>query len=208
MVDPRHTDDDDPTRGIGGWPLFSDHVETWAWRNGVFTDDELDSIIDMGAQTELKKASVYSSHGSLEDDSVRNSFVSFFYPNKRTEFVFQRLTTLIHDTNSTYFKFDLSSIEQGLQFTRYSAPGQHYDWHIDRDYNMTTRKLSVVIQLNSPDDYSGGDLELMLGATPTSIPKQRGLITFFPSYTLHRVLPVTDGTRYSLVCWVNGPPFK
>ena len=30
----------------------------------------------------------------------------------------------------------------------------------------------------------------------------------FPSYVLHEVCPVTRGTRYSLVSWVTGAPFK
>jgi PKHD-type hydroxylase len=33
-------------------------------------------------------------------------------------------------------------------------------------------------------------------------------MTLFPSFVLHRVTPVTKGTRYSLVAWVSGPPFK
>lgn len=34
------------------------------------------------------------------------------------------------------------------------------------------------------------------------------MVTFFPSYVMHRVKPVTEGVRYSLVCWVSGPSFK
>jgi PKHD-type hydroxylase len=30
----------------------------------------------------------------------------------------------------------------------------------------------------------------------------------FPSYVLHRVKPVTKGTRNSLVAWISGPEFK
>jgi PKHD-type hydroxylase len=34
------------------------------------------------------------------------------------------------------------------------------------------------------------------------------MITLFPSWSLHRVTPVTKGTRYSLVAWVSGPRFR
>ena len=37
---------------------------------------------------------------------------------------------------------------------------------------------------------------------------EKGMITFFPSWLIHDVTPVTQGTRYSLVGWVNGPNFK
>ena len=53
-----------------------------------------------------------------------------------------------------------------------------------------------------------GELELRFGKDPITIGKERGLIALFPSYTMHRVTPVTKGTRYSLVAWVSGPAFK
>jgi len=34
-----------------------------------------------------------------------------------------------------------------------------------------------------------------------------GSISFFPSYTIHEVTPVTSGVRYSLVGWACGPAF-
>jgi PKHD-type hydroxylase len=40
------------------------------------------------------------------------------------------------------------------------------------------------------------------------MPKKRGLITVFPSWTLHQVTPVVKGTRQTLVTWISGPAFK
>lgn len=34
------------------------------------------------------------------------------------------------------------------------------------------------------------------------------MLTAFPSYTMHRVTPVTRGVRKALVAWVNGPDFR
>ena len=36
----------------------------------------------------------------------------------------------------------------------------------------------------------------------------KGSIIVFPSHLWHRVRPVTSGTRYSLVTWNLGKPFK
>jgi predicted 2-oxoglutarate/Fe(II)-dependent dioxygenase YbiX len=36
----------------------------------------------------------------------------------------------------------------------------------------------------------------------------KGSICVFPSFVWHRVTPVTSGTRYSLVIWNIGHPFK
>jgi PKHD-type hydroxylase len=71
-----------------------------------------------------------------------------------------------------------------------------------------TRKLSLVMQLSDPYEYEGGELQLKTGHNDITIPKQKGLVTIFPSFTLHRVTPLTSGTRRTLVVWVAGPPFK
>jgi PKHD-type hydroxylase len=80
--------------------------------------------------------------------------------------------------------------------------------HIDKIFNSTVRKLSLTIQLSSPEDYEGGELALKFGAKANLMPKDLGKMVVFPSYVLHEVRPVTKGTRYSLVAWVTGKPFK
>jgi len=73
-----------------------------------------------------------------------------------------------------------------------------------------TRKLSVSIQL-SPDNYKGGELEIMTGSHPKDrfkMTKEQGSIIIFPSYMLHQVLPIKKGQRYSLVSWITGPSLK
>jgi len=38
--------------------------------------------------------------------------------------------------------------------------------------------------------------------------KPKGSIIVFPSHIYHQVKPVTEGTRYSLVIWCLGKPFR
>jgi PKHD-type hydroxylase len=40
------------------------------------------------------------------------------------------------------------------------------------------------------------------------MPKDKGTIVFFSSNIEHEVTPVTKGTRYALVGWVNGPNLR
>jgi len=77
------------------------------------------------------------------------------------------------------------------------------------------RKLSLTINLNKPGEYEGGNLKFDFG--PHSEGERfheceeirpQGSIIFFPSFIPHTVTPITKGTRYSLVLWVDGPPFK
>lgn len=85
----------------------------------------------------------------------------------------------------------------------------------NKDYIGKVRKLSVTINLNKPGEYDGGNLKFDFG--PHAAGKRfheveeirpQGSIIVFPSYTYHQVTPVTRGTRYSLVLWSLGQPFK
>jgi PKHD-type hydroxylase len=82
-----------------------------------------------------------------------------------------------------------------------------YGWHLDYGGGIS-RKLSLAIQLTDPSEYEGGNLQIMTSGEPQNMRKQRGLIAVFPSYVLHQVTPVTQGSRQSLVAWVSGPAFK
>ena len=124
---------------------------------------------------------------------------------------------------------------ESCQFTKYGV-GQYYGWHWDswekpyerkplEDGTMPVdhgkiRKLSVTISLNDPDEYDGGNLQFDFRnqvdwernkkskiKTCTEI-RPRGSIIVFPSFVWHRVEPVTRGTRYSLVIWNLGYPFR
>ena len=79
------------------------------------------------------------------------------------------------------------------------------------------RKLSFTVQLSAPEDYVGGTLELAMysqaygGSQFSSYvdqTRQRGALIAFPSFHLHRVTEVARGTRYALVGWLHGPPFR
>lgn len=190
---------------LGGWPLAVDHVENWAWRHGVFTPEETEQIIAIGTSRQLDKA---TTHAENDSDKIRNSYVTFLGPCPETDWIFQRMASVINEINTQYFGFELTGLNEGLQFTRYTAPGEHYDWHVDRGYAGRTRKLSVSVLLNDPAEYKGGNLQFQFGRQPDKAPQEHGMGIFFPSYTLHRVTPITKGIRYSLVCWVEGPPFR
>ncbi len=191
-------------KGGGAYPLQPNRQEEWAWMQNVFSPTELKAIIAIGEAEELDKART----GGKQSQENRDSFVQFLFPNDTTGWIFEKLAGVINEMNDRYWQFDLSSFEQGIQFTRYKAPGQHYEWHTDRGMPTGQRKLSLTVQLSDPDDYEGGDLELRWGKEPLKASREQSMITMFPSWTLHRVTPVTKGTRYSLVAWISGPPFK
>lgn len=85
------------------------------------------------------------------------------------------------------------------------------------DPNMIgkVRKLSVTINLNKPGEYEGGNLKFDYGPHNDGNRfyeceeiRPQGSIIVFPSFIDHTVTPVTSGTRYSLVLWNLGAPWK
>lgn len=193
-----------PIETGGGWGLKPDLVSPWAWQDSVFSPDECDQIIEIGERQNLSRGTTFDDR----KDNYRDSFVTFLFPSIVTEWVFRRMAATVQMFTDRYFGFDLSGIQEGIQFTRYSAPGEHYHDHVDASFGTAIRKLSVVVQLSDPTDYEGGALELLHLEEPTVMSAKRGTVLAFPSYTLHRVTPVTKGTRYSLVAWITGPAFK
>ena len=116
--------------------------------------------------------------------------------------------------NNENFLYDLTTIDgEAIQYTQYTE-GQFYTWHNDAgisnmNNNEMIRKLSFVLQLSDPDDYEGGNLQLLdEGGKSYIAPRQRGTMILFDSRTQHRVLKVTKGCRKSLVGWTIGPRWK
>jgi PKHD-type hydroxylase len=121
------------------------------------------------------------------------------------------------------WNFDIRAVES-MQITRYGPDG-FYGWHVDgcadslSTYNNpdnkfmhgNARKLSMTILLN--DNYQGGEFQFsnyhkLTHSVETPEFKKSGSLIIFPSFMEHQVSLVTKGTRYSLVAWFVGPPFK
>jgi len=182
-------------------------IEPWVWWEGAFTEKELDWL-----QTEAKNASqnavVGDITGSGVNRGIRRSQVSWLSSNPDTRWVFEKLSDVVAKMNAQHFRFDITGFGEKLQLTNYDqSENGMYGWH--QDYNGSiSRKLSIAVQLTDPAEYEGGNLQILTTGQPQNVRKQRGLIAIFPSYVLHQVTPVTQGSRQSLVAWVSGPAFK
>ena len=93
-----------------------------------------------------------------------------------------------------------------IDFLKYD-PGGKYEQHIDRG-SLSNRYLTVIINLNS--DYEGGEFVFFNPSTRNKeVVKEEklkeGSVLIFPSNFLfpHSIKPITKGTRYSLVCWLE-----
>jgi len=184
------------------WSFEVDIVNTYAYLENAFSKEECQTIIDIAKKKGLIKG---TTGGNL---NIRDSKISWLYPNDDMEWVFRKVTDITLGLNKRFFKFDLSALNEGFQFTNYRAPSGNYGKHIDKALNTPVRKLSISIQLTDPEEYKGGELYLYDGSKGSLMDKSQGTLIAFPSYVLHEVMPVTKGERNSLVTWVTGPCFK
>ena len=182
-------------------------VEPWAWWEGAFTEQELNWLQDKAKRAE-NDAQVGGGGGGAVNSNIRRSQISWLSNSADTSWVFEKLADVAARINAKHFRFELTGFGEPLQLTNYDqSENGMYGWHQDYGGGVS-RKLSMAVQLADPSEYEGGNLQVMTATEPTNIRKQRGLIAVFPSYIVHQVTPVTQGSRQSLVAWVSGPAFK
>ena len=197
-------------------PRFCDEVIKY----GILQQEELALT---GGQTEKVNKGKDLSEEDLKDlKKKRDSNIVWL----NDKWIYNEIHPYIHQANRLAgwnFDWDFS---ESCQFTKYKL-NQFYDWHCDswetpyndpKDVNRhgKIRKLSVTCSLSAPEDYEGGELEFDFRNQDPDKPSirkcaeisKRGSIVVFPSHVWHRVKPVTKGTRYSLVIWNLGYPFK
>ena len=94
-------------------------------------------------------------------------------------------------------------------FNRYEG-GEHYGLHVDgaiRSVPGTTLQmrtdLSCTLFLAGPDEYDGGELEIVDTYGTHSVRLPAGDLALYPSSSLHRVHPVTRGARVASFFWVQ-----
>lgn len=203
-------------------------MNTFYYFKNVFSDLFCDEVIKYGnSQNEILART-----GGTEDKKLnkkekkqllkkRNSNVSWL----DQEWIYREIRPFLIEANKQAgwnYHFDYL---ESIQFTKYKL-NQHYGWHVDEypkpfdddckniNWRGKTRKISAVIILSNPNDYKGGELmfkyfqgeKTKIESVKDFLPK--GSIIVFPSYVLHKVKPVTDGLRYSLVVWTLGHPFR
>lgn len=188
-----------------GLPLKHHFVE-FVYYQGLFLPHEVDRIRGFWDEDKTLKATVDGE--AKYRDELRKSSVMFIENIPENDWIYSKLAALAVNCNNERYWFDLLGFHQELQLTRYSE-GDFFEWHLDfGPGEISARKLSMTIQLSEPDEYEGGDLQFMINQKIVSAPREKGTIVIFPSFIIHRVTPITKGTRQSIVGWVSGPPYR
>ena len=175
---------------------------------GLFSPEECAAVIALAETAGLADGGLVRGQ---TDRAIRRAEIAWLDDAGSADWVMERIVDTIAIANREKFGFALDEFGERLQVVRYRADqAGTYDWHSDIGAGnlAAKRKLTIVVQLSDSTDYAGGSLELNPAGLVLTASRTRGDAVVFPAFVLHRVAPVTAGTRYSLTLWVHGPTFR
>lgn len=113
--------------------------------------------------------------------------------------------------NSTFFSAALPKRIYPPLFNRYGG-GQSFGYHVDNAVRYDRSRggaepvrtdLSATLFLSAPDEYDGGELIIEDTFGTQSVKLPAGHLVLYPGSSLHRVTPVTRGTRVASFFWMQ-----
>jgi len=92
-------------------------------------------------------------------------------------------------------------------FNRYDA-GMAFDTHVDNAIRFAgpvryRTDVSATLFLSAPEDYEGGELIIEDSFGEHAVKLAAGDLILYPASSLHRVAPVTAGSRWASFFWVQ-----
>ena len=192
----------------------------WYFKN-LISPEDCTKIIELGTSQKLGSGTIgMQDNKGKTNKKIRNSKINWL----KDEWIYSKFNQAVNYANEkSGWNFD-TDWNESIQFTTYKKNG-FYNWHYDtfpepmkdtdENFNNKQRKLSMTCLLNDPKDYEGGGFMLQWIDDHGKLIKHKvkeldtvGSVIVFPSFTNHKVEPVTKGTRYSAVMWRIGPLFK
>ncbi len=185
-----------------GQPTAGAHMN-WMTCAERLDDAECDRVIEACRAFELVPPRTV---GEDKLPGHRRSDTRMVMLNEETAELFDLLCNVAEQSTEDAYALELSGITRAPQYVEYRPGWGEFGWHNDYSHGIPNapRKLTVILQLSSPDEYEGGRLQVM-GNEIEDMPDARGSIIVFPSILMHRVTPVTTGLRRALVSWIAGP---
>ena len=172
----------------------------------VFSPDECNTIIELGKKLPREEGNVGFGGKNRIDHKIRRNKISWI-PFSKAKWMYTRIEHWMHTVNNKHMGFNQIQIGEYAQFTKYSKK-EHYDWHVDSSNEMSkgpaVRKMSMILLLNDPKEFKGGELQIVDKKKLVTLKQGHGV--FFASFIVHRVVPLTKGNRFSLTMWFGGPP--
>ena len=180
-----------------------DHLEFIVKIKKVVSNEFIEKIIPL--INKKAKKNLPTAFGMLKDIRNVNGYqlnfdtpTNLFYWN----FIKKEIERLYIFYKSKFPKMQSLKINQ-IDLLKYDIGGK-YQVHTDH-FTNSPRCLSIIINLN--DSYEGGNL-IFTDQKEKEIKRfklDKGDIIFFPSNFMypHSIEPITKGTRYSIVSWLQ-----
>lgn len=174
-----------------------------------FSQDELDKISYLVELVPFHNAT--TARGEID---ARKSKIKWIPQTEEWNWLYEKLMMFAKIANDEMWHFDITSAPEAIQYTEYHGDVQgEYSWHQDIGPDeLSTRKISITVQLSDDSEYEGGDLLFWMGGSDFEnslrAPKGKGTVVVFPSYLYHAVKPVTNGVRKSFVIWLGGGHYR
>ncbi len=184
------------------WPLH-DYFNEY---RQLFSPDEAQRIVELSKVLQRYESKLETGIGR----PLRDCSVFWIYRGHGADWVLDRVARMVREWNRN-FRFEIAADQPAAaQLTLYRA-SQEYSWHMDLGAGPSSlRKVSVVVGLNDPAQYTGGGTEIFYGGdeSPT-LRLAAGDAICFPPYVMHRAVPVETGERWTLALWFLGDrPFR
>lgn len=179
------------------------HEEFIVEIKNVINPEFIKKIIPLINKKALKNLEVRSGL-KKETRNVKGYYLDFKTPTNifYWNYIKKEIERLYIFYKTKFPKMTSSKINQ-IDLLKYGIGGK-YEIHTDQ-YTTAPRHLSIIMNLN--DKYEGGDL-IFTDQKEKEIKRlklSKGSIVFFPSNFMypHSIQPITKGTRYSIVAWLE-----
>ena len=173
----------------------------WLW-DKYFSKEEIQQINDL-----IDKEYISEEDESLKGNGKNVSNVKNIPYGRIKNLISSIVEDAFHTTN---YRFGYQTFnphrDSYLILNTYTSDNKdNYDWHIDiSESDIYDLKCTLIINA-STDDYVGGEFEVFQGFKERiEILDNVGSVLLLKSPMNHRVLPVTKGTRKSLIMFIYG----
>ncbi|MEA3031782.1 MAG: hypothetical protein QOG13_3107 [Sphingomonadales bacterium] len=166
----------------------------------AFDDAQCDAIVALAAGAPMEDGPLYGGDGR-QVDKARRDVRSRLVARGQAPWLFDRLDALFAQ-GAGEFGLPVGPLSEAVQLLRYDEGGHFAMWHTDAGVDAQ-RRISMSVELSERAAYDGGELEVAPDLVGRARILPRGSAQLFPSRALHRVTPVTRGTRWALVAWTG-----
>ena len=163
----------------------------------LFTKEECDKIISYANQWHNREISV--DYNTKETKIGGKMLSNTLIWNNENEWFAERIVNWVNGIPN------IKKIINNNIFTAYRnyKEGDYFIKHDDHIKNGAERIYTIGVQLNSKEDFIGGDFKIYSSNNETIINFETGKVYIFESSTPHSVDMITKGNRITLMLFVE-----